>query len=516
MLNLASFVSNHARYEPRNVAMRMGDQPYSYADIGAASSQIANYLVSVGVNPGDKVALSCPNVPYFPMVYYGILKAGAVVVPLNVLLKAKEIAYFLNDADVKVFFAFEGTPQLPIGPMAKEAFESVESCETFVWLPANPADASDEAANFRKVFSASKTFATVATQPSDTAVMLYTSGTTGQAKGAELSHFNMVMNALCSSKLFETKGAAKRVFLQVLPLFHSFGQTCGMNATFYAGGEIILLPRFEPHAAVAAIIKHKVTTFAGVPTMYWALFNELQKASPEIISQLQTNLKLCVSGGSSLPVELLRKFESLLEVAIIEGYGLSETSPVASFNHATRERKPGSVGQAIFGVEIRILRPDGTDADVNELGEIVIRGHNIMKGYYKRPEASQEVLKDGWFHTGDLGKMDAEGYVYIVDRLKDMIIRSGFNVYPREVEEILMTHPDVSLVAVVGIPSEEHGEEIRAYIVPKAGATPTAEAIREWSSQQMAAYKYPRDIVFESSLPMTATGKILKRELRRA
>jgi long-chain acyl-CoA synthetase len=315
--------------------------------------------------------------------------------------------------------------------------------------------------------------------------------------------------------LFEVEGVNKRVFLQVLPMFHSFGQTCGINATFYSGGEVVLLPRFEAKAAVDAIIKHNVTTFAGVPTMYWALFNELQKASPDVIKQLQNNLKLCVSGGSSLPFELLRNFESLLEVAIIEGYGLSETSPVASFNHPTRERKPGSVGQAIFGVDIRVVRADGTDADVDELGEIVIRGHNIMKGYYKRPEATEEVLKDGWFHTGDLGKMDSEGYVYIVDRLKDMIIRGGFNMYPRELEEVLMTHPDVSLVAVLGVPSEEHGEEICAYIVPKAGAKATPDDIRTWAIQQMAAYKYPREIIFQESLPMTATGKILKRELRK-
>jgi long-chain acyl-CoA synthetase len=288
-----------------------------------------------------------------------------------------------------------------------------------------------------------------------------------------------------------------------------------MNATFYAGGEIILLPRFEPAPAIEAIIKNKVNVFAGVPTMYWALFNELQKVSPEVIAQLRSTLKLCVSGGSSLSVELLKDVEGLLEVDIIEGYGLSETSPVASFNHATRERKPGSVGQAIMGVDIRVVRADGTDANVDELGEIAIRGHNIMKGYYKRPEATQEAIKNGWFHSGDLGRMDSEGYVYIVDRIKDMIIRGGFNVYPREVEEVLMTHPDVSLVAVLGVPSPEHGEEVCAFVVPKAGATSTPDDICKWASEQMAAYKYPREIIFKDALPMTASGKILKRELRK-
>jgi long-chain acyl-CoA synthetase len=513
MLNLASFVSNHAAFEGDSVALRLGEKCYSYHDLEALSNQIANYLSSLGIKQGDKVALSCPNVPYFPMVYYGILKTGAVVVPLNVLLKAKEIAYFLKDSDAKALLAFEGTAQLPIGTMAQEAVGMVESCQHFVLLPANPAESSEA---FRTMMSQPKMFTNIATQANDTAVMLYTSGTTGQAKGAELSHFNMVMNAMITNTLFSVKGITHRIFLQVLPLFHSFGQTCGMNATFYSGGEIVLLPRFEPAPAIEAMIKNKVNVFAGVPTMYWALFNELQKVSSETLEHLRTTLKLCVSGGSSLPVELLKDFEKLLNVDIIEGYGLSETSPVASFNHATRTRKPGSVGQAIMGVDIRVTRADGTDADVDELGEIVIRGHNIMKGYYKRPEATEEAIKHGWFYTGDLGKMDSEGYVYIVDRLKDMIIRGGFNVYPREVEEVLMTHPDVSLVAVLGIPSPEHGEEVCAYIVPKAGATSTPDDIRTWASEQMAAYKYPREVIFKDALPMTATGKILKRELRKA
>jgi long-chain acyl-CoA synthetase len=512
MLNLASFVTNHAAFEGNTVALRLGEKCYSYKELDVASNQIANYLTSLGIKQGDKVALSCPNLPYFPMVYYGILKTGAVVVPLNVLLKAKEIAYFLKDSDAKALLAFEGTPQLPIGTMAKEAVGMVESCKHFVMLPANPAESSEE---FRAMMSQAKTFNTVMTNADDTAVMLYTSGTTGQAKGAELSHHNMVMNAMMTNSLFSVKGITHRIFLQVLPLFHSFGQTCGMNATFYAGGEIILLPRFEPAPAIEAIIKNKVNVFAGVPTMYWALFNELQKVSPEVIAQLRSTLKLCVSGGSSLSVELLKDVEGLLEVDIIEGYGLSETSPVASFNHATRERKPGSVGQAIMGVDIRVVRADGTDANVDELGEIAIRGHNIMKGYYKRPEATQEAIKNGWFHSGDLGRMDSEGYVYIVDRIKDMIIRGGFNVYPREVEEVLMTHPDVSLVAVLGVPSPEHGEEVCAFVVPKAGATSTPDDICKWASEQMAAYKYPREIIFKDALPMTASGKILKRELRK-
>jgi long-chain acyl-CoA synthetase len=519
MLNLGRFVREHATYHPERVAMRLGARQVSYRELDALSDRVAHHLVSLGLKRGDKVALSCPNLPYFPVVYYGILKAGMVVVPLNVLLKGREVAYHLQDAEAKAYFVFEGTPELPMAQFGREGFEATPGCQHLIVMTADPAAPSpiDGATPLREVLAGSAgRFEIAATAPEDTAVILYTSGTTGQAKGAELTHLNMVMNAVVSSALFQRPGDLPhaRNFLMVLPLFHSFGQTCGMNAMFYAGAQLTLLPRFDAAQALAAMREHLVTAFAGVPTMYWALLNEARTLPPEHLQRLRDTLTICASGGAAMPVELLKAFEATFGVEIQEGYGLSETSPVASFNHLGRPRKPGSVGQPIFGVEMKVVDADDREVSDGETGEIVIRGHNIMKGYYRRPEATREATRGGWFHSGDIGRRDEDGYFFIVDRVKDMILRGGFNVYPREVEEVLMTHPDVSMVAVVGIPNEEHGEEIRAYVVPKPGSSPDPAAIVAWCKEQMAAYKYPREVVLRESLPMNATGKILKRELR--
>ena len=518
MLSLASFVREHALRSPERTAMRMGEQSYSYAQLDAMASAVANYLVEQGLKPGDHVALSCPNLPYFPMVYYGILKAGCVVVPLNVLLKAAEIEYHLNDANAKAYFVFEGTAELPMAKAGAAAFGEVDACQHLIVMTADPAAPSpiENTTTLGQILhSQPKQFEIVPRQATDTAVILYTSGTTGRPKGAELSHLNMVMNALVSVDLIGGQGLAKdHVFMMVLPLFHSFGQTCGMNSMFYAGGQITMMPRFEPAGAVQIMQAHGVTVFAGVPTMYWGLLGEAKNLSDDAKDKLRSTLQYCMSGGSALAVELLKNFEDAFQVPIMEGYGLSETSPVASFNHADRERKPGTVGQAIFGVEIKVVDENDGEVNAGESGEIVIRGHNVMKGYYERPEATEEALRNGWFHTGDVGVMDDEGYVSIVDRIKDMIVRGGYNVYPREVEEVLMTHPAVSLAAVIGVPHAEHGEEISAYIVLEDDAQATPDEIRAWSKEQMAAYKYPRTVNFVDSLPMNATGKILRRELR--
>jgi long-chain acyl-CoA synthetase len=347
--------------------------------------------------------------------------------------------------------------------------------------------------------------------PDDTAVILYTSGTTGTPKGAELSHFNMFLNALYSADKLIQFGP-NEVTMAVLPLFHSFGQTCVMNATIYAGGTITMLPRFEPDKALAVMARDGVTIFAGVPTMYWAMLNVPGKE--QYVEQIRSTLRMCVSGGSAMPVELMRQFEEAFGVTILEGYGLSETSPVATFNQSREERKPGSIGKAIWGSAVSIFDENDRKVERGERGEIVIRGHNVMKGYLGRPDATREVMRNDWFHTGDIGYMDEDGFIFIVDRKKDMILRGGFNVYPREIEELLMTHPDVSLVAVVGVADERLGEEIKAYIVPKQGATSSEDEIIVWCKEQMASYKYPRMVEFREALPMTATGKILKRELR--
>lgn len=514
MLNLATLLENSARERPDKLAIIFNEMKMPYSAVNAAANQIANSLVAIGIQPGDKVAISCPNLPYFPLVYYGILKAGAVVVPLNVLLRPREITYHLQDSDAKVYFCFEGTEQLPMGQMGYAGFQGAESCQHFFLMTANPAGPSPiEGVKTLGMFmyNQSPTFATVQTDADDTAVILYTSGTTGQPKGAELSHMNMLMNARLSDNMYEN--AENDVHLIVLPLFHSFGQTVQMNSGFYNGHTLSLLPRFDPDAALGIMQRDNVTIFAGVPTMYWALLNH-PGADKYDLEKIASNLRLCASGGAAMPVEVMKAFEEKFKVTILEGYGLSETSPVASFNRADRERKPGSVGLPVWGVDVKIFDELDNEVAEGELGEIVIRGHNVMKGYYKRPQATADAFRNGWFHTGDIGRIDEDGYIFIVDRVKDMIIRGGFNVYPREVEEVLMSHPAVSLAAVIGIPNEQYGEEVKAFVVLKAGAELTEEELIAWSKDNMAAYKYPRSIEFRDTLPMNATGKILKIELR--
>lgn len=518
MLNIATLLEESARRRADKAAFIFGEQVLTFAQVDAAARKVASGLVALGVEPGDRVALSCPNLPFFPVVYFGILKAGAVVVPLNVLFKAREVEYHLNDSRAKAYFCFEGNTELPMGEAGAAGFAGAQRCEHLVAITADPAAPSPAIGAplagattlGALIATGDAAFDTVQTRPDETAVILYTSGTTGQPKGAELSHSNIFMNCLVDRDVMGMRESD--VTLVVLPLFHSFGQTVLMNTGLLAGMTSVLMARFEPAAALRLMAERSVTVFAGVPTMYWALLNtEVEGVD---LDGLAKTLRLAVSGGAALPVQVLKEFEQRFEVPILEGYGLSETSPVASFNHLDRERKPGSVGTPIWGVEMRIVDAEDNDLPVGESGEIVIRGHNVMKGYYQRPAANAEALRGGWFHTGDVGIVDEDGYFYIVDRTKDMIIRGGFNVYPREIEEVLMTHPAISLVAVLGVADEEHGEEIKAFIVPAPGQAPTTGEIIAWSKEQLAAYKYPRLVEFRDSLPMTATGKILKKELR--
>jgi long-chain acyl-CoA synthetase len=515
--NLATLLENSADKYPEREAIVLGDTRLTYAQVNGAANMVANLLVSRGIQPGDKVALSCANLPYFTIVYYGILKAGATVVPLNVLLKAREVAYHLQDADAKAYFCFEGTAELPIGQEGYAGFEQAGDCESFFMITVDPAAASPiEGTETMGAALAQQppTFETVATDEDDTAVILYTSGTTGQPKGAELRHRNMRDNALAGAELFGASAETPDTYLCVLPLFHSFGQTVIQNGAFAFGGTVVMLPRFDAAAALAAMGKENVTFFAGVPTMYWGLLGALDESVD--VERLAGNLRVAAAGGSALPVEVHKDFQKRFGVTILEGYGLSETSPVASFSPYGQPARPGSIGTPMPGVEMKLLQPDSWDEvpdGPDEIGEIAIKGHNIMKGYYNRPEATEEVIRDGWFRSGDLGRRDEDGWYYIVDRSKDMIIRGGYNVYPREIEEVLLTHPDVSLAAVVGVPHESHGEEIKAYVILNPGATVTPDELVEWGKKEMASYKYPRLVSIVDSLPMTATGKILKREL---
>ncbi len=514
MLNLSMLLEESSRRSPAAEAFIFGDSRLTYAQVNGAANQVANGLVALGIQPGDKVALSCPNFPYFPMVYYGILKAGAVVVPLNVLLKGREVAYHLADSDAKALFCLQDIPGLPMGSEGYAGFQETAGCEHFVLITADPRAASPfEGVPTLGMFMAAQSpvFDTVQTGPQDSAVILYTSGTTGQPKGAELSHFNMFYNAVISQDLLDTHPGD--VQLIVLPVFHSMAQTVMMNSAIYAGATNLLVPRFDPEMVLGLIGKEKVTIFGGVPTMYWAMLNTIDATGMDV-EPMKAHLRVCGAGGASMPEAIMRRFETLFDAQILEGYGLSETSPTVSFNDRRGMRKINSVGQPVYGVQVRIVDGDDQPLPVNEVGEIVVRGHNVMKGYYKRPEATAEAMRGGWFHTGDLGKIDEDGYIFIVDRLKDMVIRGGYNVYPREVEEVLMTHPAVSLAAVIGIPDEKSGEEVKAFVVLKESASAEPEEIINWCREQMAAYKYPRVVEIRDTLPMTATGKILKSQLK--
>jgi long-chain acyl-CoA synthetase len=404
--------------------------------------------------------------------------------------------------------------------MARTACDEVPACDRMIVLtvdPAAPSPVPEALTIGQLVYGQATTFPTHAAQPDDTAVILYTSGTTGEPKGAELTHMNMVMNAMVTADLFrpalDSSPEAVTTVLITLPLFHSTGQTAQMNASLYAGSRIVLLPRFDPAAVLDAFERERVNCWTAVPTMYWTLLKHAESCGVDL-AKAGGSLRLCASGGAPMPVAVMEHFERAVGVRIVEGYGLSETAPVACFNHTQRPSKPGTVGQPIASVEIACLDEQHQPVGVGDRGEVCIRGHNIMKGYYKRPEATAEAMRNGWFHSGDIGTFDSDGYLAIVDRKKDMILRGGFNVYPRELEELLMTHPAVSLVAVVGVPDERLGEEVKAFIVRRPGATATEADIVQWCRENCAANKYPRMVEFRDSLPVGATGKVLKRALR--
>jgi long-chain acyl-CoA synthetase len=446
------------------------------------------------------------------MVYFGILKTGAIVVPLSVLLKRDEIAYHLSDSGAKAYFCFEGTPELPMAEEGVAGFQETASCEQFYVITAKPTDPSPiEGTKTMGMLMANQSpvFENVITSADDTAVIIYTSGTTGKPKGAELSHSNLIQNAILSTDIAKSEKEDK--ILIVLPLFHIFAMTVLMNAGLYKGATSVLLPRFDAEQVLGLMQKHTITIFAGVPTMYWGLLNyENTKFDLKAIAK---NLKTCVSGGAALPVNVLEKFEEKFEVPILEGYGMSEGSPVVTFNQKEFGTKPGSVGTPVWGVEVKVVDENDNELPIGEKGELVYRGHNVMKGYYNKPEANKVTLKNGWLHSGDVAIKDEDGFFFIVDRTKEMIIRKGLNVYPREIEEVMVKHEAVSMVAVIGVPNEEAGEEIKACVVLNKGYEIEAQELIKWTKDHIASYKYPRTIEFMDALPMSATGKILKKEL---
>ncbi len=492
-VNLASILVESAARFPDRTAVKLDDATLTYAELDDATARVAALLRDAGVEPGDRVGLLLPNVPVFAVLYYGILRAGGVVVPMNPLLKSREIEYHLADSGSVLLLAWHAYEE----EAAKGAAAAGARC-----MPIDPAGFATTLAAHAPETDV------VPREPSDTAVILYTSGTTGRPKGAELTHDNLGRNTEVTRTTLVHLTEHDVVF-GGLPLFHSFGQTVGLNTTIAAGACLTLLPRFDPAKALSIIREDGVTVFAGVPTMYGALLGLPERGGCE-------SLRVCVSGGAALPVEVLRAFEDAFGCTLLEGYGLSETSPVACFNHPDRPRKAGSIGTPVAGVEMRVVDGEGREVSDGGTGEIAIRGHNVMKGYWRKPEATAEAIPDGWLRTGDMGVRDADGYFRIVDRKKDLIIRGGFNVYPREVEEVLYEHPAIAEVAVVGVPHPVHGEEIVAVAALKAGASATPDELREFVKAQVAPYKYPRVVQIVDALPKGPTGKILKREIKPA
>ncbi|MGZ8801197.1 MAG: long-chain-fatty-acid--CoA ligase [Mycobacterium sp.] len=494
MSNLSLNLVATARDYPDRPALRCDELEVTFSEFDAAAARVATFLEREGIEPGDRVGLMLPNTPAFAVAFYGILRRGAVAVPVNPLLKAREIEFYLTNTGAKALFA---TPAF-----AEEAAAGTAAAGANCWL-------TDDASLAKMAADLPEQESPVERADTETAVILHTSGTTGKPKGAELTHGGLNRNQEVTTRTLIEVGPDD-VVMGCLPLFHVFGMTCGLNAAVAAGALLTLMPRFDPRKAIEVIERDRVTIFEGVPTMYSALLG----VAPEVAPDATDSLRVCVSGGASLPVKVLTGFEKTFSATILEGYGLSETSPVACFNHPDRDRKPGSIGIPIEGVEMRIVDLSGDEVAPGEAGEIQIRGHNVMKGYWNLPEATSSAISvDGWFATGDIAKIDDDGYFYIVDRKKDLIIRGGFNVYPREIEEVLYEHPDVAEAAVIGLPHDSLGEEIGAAVALRDGAQASPDELREFVKERVAAYKYPRHIRILDELPKGPTGKLLRREI---
>jgi long-chain acyl-CoA synthetase len=501
--NLATMLRESAMAHPEKPVALFDGGRLSYAELDALSDRFAAGLRAAGLNRGDAVGLQLPNIPQFMIAYFGLLKAGCVVLPLNVLLKAPELAYCLEDARARALITWAG--------LADEAFKGAAEVGVDPVFVVNTPGAPEvtEGRRFEELLAVEPDRVPLEpTDPGDTAAIVYTSGTTGRPKGAELTHFQLYMNADTPGRLFGIRD--DDVVLVVLPLFHVFGLSSQLNVCVRFGATMSLVPRFDPEKVLAVMERDGVTVFEGVPTMYVALLHHPDRARYDL-----SKLRIGVSGGDSIPAEVLDAFEKAFGIVILEGYGLTETASTTTFNVSADERKIYSVGKPIWGVDVQIWdeanRP--LPPGPKNVGEIVIRGVNVMRGYHRNPEATAEAFAGGWFHSGDLGYRDEDGYFFIVDRKKDLIIRGGYNVYPREIEEVLYEHPAVAEAAVVGVPDERLGEEVKAYVATREGVSATEQEVVEFVKSRVAAYKYPRTVEFRAELPKGPTGKILKAEL---
>ena len=510
--NLATILTESTLAAPDAPVCRIGGNPNSattYRELDDLSGRVAAGLREAGLSPGHVVALQLPNIPQFLIAYFGALKAGLVVLPLNPLLMAPELEYHLTDSAAAMLIGFDGLHA-----------EAAKACETtgvpLYLVSAGPAPDSplpDGTRPVTELISAAPLDEpggdVEARGPDDTAVLVYTSGTTGKPKGAELTHFQLYMNCTVAGGLFGARN--DDVVLAVLPFFHVFGLSSVMNVFVRYGGCLSILPRFQPSAVLDAIEADRCTVIGSVPTMLHAL------AQQDIAGRDLSALRVAVSGGASLPEDVMRTFEDKYGIEVLEGYGMTETASSCSFNRPG-DRKVLSIGKPLWGVRMRVADSSGQPLPPGRehVGEILIRGHNVMKGYLGRPEATVETLRGGWLHSGDLGYADEDGFFFIVDRTKDLVIRGGYNVYPREIEEVLYAHPAILEAAVIGKPDERLGEEVVAVVALREGASASAEEIIAYTRERLAAYKYPREVRFMAELPKGPSGKILKTALREA
>jgi len=502
--NLATILTETTLAAPDAPACRFAGTTTTYRELDELSGRVAAGLRAAGLSPGQVVAMQLPNIPQFLIGYFGALKAGLVVLPLNPLLMAPELEYHLTDSAASLLIGFEG--------MHAEAAKACETTGVPLYLVSMgteaPPDGARSALELISTAPLDEPGGDVAARgPDDTAVLVYTSGTTGRPKGAELTHFQLYMNGTVAGGLFGVR--SDDVVLAVLPFFHVFGLSSVINVFIRYGGCLSIVPRFAPGAVLDVLEADRCTVIGGVPTMLHAL------ARLDIAGRDLSALRVAVSGGASLAEDIMRTFEDKFGIEVLEGYGMTETASSCSFNRPG-DRKVLSIGKPLWGVRMRVADTQGRPLPPGRghVGEILIRGHNVMKGYLGRPEATAETLRDGWLHSGDLGFVDEDGFYFIVDRAKDLVIRGGYNVYPREIEEVLYAHPAILEAAVIGKPDQRLGEEVVAVIALRPGHEATAAEIIGYTRERLAAYKYPREIRFMAELPKGPSGKILKTALR--
>ncbi len=501
-MQLGELVARAAAQNPNKTAILFKDQQMTYGELNAKVNKVANGLKQLGVKQGDRVALYIHNLPQFVEAFYGAQVVGATVIPMNVMYKAGEIQYIINDAGVKAIITLA-----PFYPNVQAIRAEVSSLEQAIVLSAEPVSG---ATLWHQAFAGQSDQATPAAgNEDDVAVILYTSGTTGKPKGAMLTHKNLIGNIEQCGQIERLKVLEDDIVWLGLPMFHSYALSVGMNSCVYHGATMDIMERFDPTASLDMFQKDKVSIILAAPPMYIAWVNH-----PNVSSYDLSTIRVASSGAAALPVAVLEKFHQLTGVEIMEGYGLTETSPVATTNAAGPVTKPGSIGPAIPGMEIKLVDDNDNEAPVGQPGELVCRGLNVMKGYFNKPEANEEAFRNGWFHTGDIATVDEDGYYYIVDRKKDMILVSGFNVYPREVEEVLYRHPKIADAAVVATPDEYQGESVLAFVVLHQGQEATEQEIIDYCRSTIANFKCPRRVEFRAELPKNMTGKVLRRELR--